>query len=53
MDKKMISKEQIENTILEIQGQYLMDSTPWVIGYSGGKDSTAVVQLSFGKRARA
>src|SRR4029078_8590176 len=23
---------------------YLADSRPWVIGYSGGKDSTAVVQ---------
>jgi DNA sulfur modification protein DndC len=48
----MISKEQIEATILEIQGQYLMDSTPWVIGYSGGKDSTAVVQLIFQALAR-
>ena len=24
---------------------YLADSTPWVIGYSGGKDSSAVLQL--------
>ncbi len=24
---------------------YTMDSIPWVIGYSGGKDSTAVLQL--------
>ena len=29
----------------EIRGLYLADDTPWVIGYSGGKDSTAVAQL--------
>ncbi|MGF7071697.1 DNA sulfur modification protein DndC [Priestia megaterium] len=31
----------------EIQKVYLNDNRPWVIGYSGGKDSTAVVQLVF------
>ena len=29
----------------EITDLYLSDSTPWVVGYSGGKDSTAVLQL--------
>lgn len=29
----------------EICSLYLADDTPWVIGYSGGKDSTAVTQL--------
>lgn len=29
----------------EISELYLADDTPWVIGYSGGKDSTAVTQL--------
>ena len=29
----------------EIQALYLSDSLPWVIGYSGGKDSTASLQL--------
>lgn len=33
--------------INEIQEQYLADSTPWVIAFSGGKDSTAVLQLIF------
>lgn len=28
-----------------VQELYVADSTPWVIGYSGGKDSSAVVQL--------
>lgn len=31
----------------EIKVQYLADSMPWVIGFSGGKDSTAVLQLIF------
>ncbi|GAC1611421.1 MAG: DNA phosphorothioation system sulfurtransferase DndC [Aquirhabdus sp.] len=29
----------------EIQQLYLSDSMPWVVGYSGGKDSTASLQL--------
>lgn len=29
----------------EIRHLYLWDQTPWVIGYSGGKDSSAVLQL--------
>jgi len=29
----------------EIQVLYAMDEVPWIIGYSGGKDSTACVQL--------
>ena len=31
----------------EIRTLYLSDDTPWVIGYSGGKDSTAVTQLTW------
>lgn len=29
----------------EIQERYRADSWPWILGYSGGKDSTALVQL--------
>ncbi|QLG62014.1 DNA phosphorothioation system sulfurtransferase DndC [Halorarum salinum] len=29
----------------EIQDTYLADNRPWVIGYSGGKDSTTALQL--------
>lgn len=29
----------------EIKDQYLHDTRPWIIGFSGGKDSTAVLQL--------
>ena len=31
--------------IKEIQALYLEDTLPWVVGYSGGKDSTASLQL--------
>ncbi|WP_077622438.1 DNA phosphorothioation system sulfurtransferase DndC [Sediminibacillus massiliensis] len=31
----------------EIKEVYLNDERPWVLGYSGGKDSTVVVQLVF------
>lgn len=38
-------KGTIDSLIAEIQEIYLSDDIPWVIGYSGGKDSTAVLQL--------
>ena len=37
--------EDIQSLTVEIQELYCSDEIPWVIGYSGGKDSTAVVQL--------
>ncbi len=37
--------EDIELLTQEVQELYCLDDIPWVIGYSGGKDSTAVVQL--------
>lgn len=40
-----ISKEEIENLKDTIRALYLADDIPWVIGYSGGKDSTATLQL--------
>jgi DNA sulfur modification protein DndC len=38
-------KRTVDALIEEIQELYLSDSTPWVVGYSGGKDSTATLQL--------
>ncbi|MFB8787605.1 MAG: DNA phosphorothioation system sulfurtransferase DndC [Potamolinea sp.] len=37
--------EDIEALSTEIKELYCLDPIPWVIGYSGGKDSTAVLQL--------
>lgn len=36
-----------EELIKEIQYVYLSDERPWIIGYSGGKDSTTVVELVY------
>jgi len=35
----------------EIRDQYLADDKPWVVCYSGGKDSTALLQLIFNSLA--
>ena len=40
-----LSKESIDKLKNIIKDLYTLDSIPWVIGYSGGKDSTAVLQL--------
>lgn len=40
-----LTKNDIRNVIETIKGLYLEDMIPWICGYSGGKDSTAVVQL--------
>lgn len=34
-----------EQIVAEIRDLYLSDSIPWIVGYSGGKDSTASLQL--------
>lgn len=40
-------KPLVEGLLDEIEYVYLSDSRPWVIGYSGGKDSTLVVHLVY------
>lgn len=40
-----LTKADIRSVIETIKGLYLEDMIPWICGYSGGKDSTAVVQL--------
>lgn len=40
-----ITKEVIDGLKETIRNLYLADDIPWVIGYSGGKDSTATLQL--------
>ena len=46
-ENKITFQERVESRIQRIQQLYLADSSPWVIGYSGGKYSTAVVQLAW------
>lgn len=38
-------KDTIAALVKEVQELYLSDHIPWVVGYSGGKDSTAILQL--------
>jgi DNA sulfur modification protein DndC len=43
--EKKITKEHLSELQNEIRRIYLNDSRPWVIGYSGGKDSSCILQL--------
>ena len=38
-------KDSIEALKEEIREMYAVDDVPWIVGYSGGKDSTATLQL--------
>jgi DNA sulfur modification protein DndC len=38
-------RSSVDCLIEQIQAIYLADRIPWVVGYSGGKDSTATLQL--------
>lgn len=41
----MITRQEIEELYEVVRELYLADEIPWVLGYSGGKDSTATLQL--------
>ena len=43
--KVTLTKEKLHSLYQVIAALYENDERPWVIGYSGGKDSTAVLQL--------
>src|ERR1700677_4550290 len=45
--RRLPTSVQLAETIPRIIAAYKSDSEPWVVGYSGGKDSTAVVKLVF------
>lgn len=40
-----LNKKDINDITKMIQELYLEDNIPWICGYSGGKDSSAIVQL--------
>jgi DNA sulfur modification protein DndC len=44
---RLPNRIQVLHAISRITTAYLSDPEPWVVGYSGGKDSTAVVKLIF------
>lgn len=47
MVNSFFNENTLEELIEEIQYVYQSDKRPWVIGYSGGKDSTTVVELVY------
>src|SRR4029077_17129168 len=44
---RLPNRSSVLAAISRITTAYLRDPEPWVVGYSGGKDSTAVVKLIF------
>ncbi len=47
LDDMVIADRPVQALIDEIMGLYLEDTKPWIIGFSGGKDSTAVLSLIY------
>ena len=45
MSESIFEKRTITDIHEEIRKVYLSDNRPWIIGFSGGKDSTCLVQL--------
>ncbi len=45
IETSVFSYRNLEDIQTEIRKTYLADNRPWVIGYSGGKDSTTTLQL--------
>ena len=45
--KELDFDEKLINSVAEIKQLYKEDPIPWIVGYSGGKDSSAVVQCVF------
>lgn len=46
-ESEFFSGRKLSEFITDVQQLYLSDGRPWVIGYSGGKDSSAVVSLVY------
>lgn len=45
MTKSVFESRTLEEVYCEIREVYLADNRPWILGFSGGKDSTCMVQL--------
>ena len=42
-----IANRKLSDVVKEIQQLYLSDKRPWIIGFSGGKDSTTILSLVY------
>jgi DNA sulfur modification protein DndC len=47
IDDLTIADRKLSDVIEEIQKLYLSDQRPWIIGFSGGKDSTTILSLVY------
>ena len=47
IDDLVIADEKLTDLIKEIADQYLKNDRAWVVGFSGGKDSTVILSLIF------
>lgn len=47
INKENFANNKLSHFIADVQRVYLSDKRPWVIGYSGGKDSSAVMSLVY------
>ncbi|MEL4250543.1 DNA phosphorothioation system sulfurtransferase DndC [Shewanella xiamenensis] len=47
INKENFASNKLSYFIADVQRVYLSDKRPWVIGYSGGKDSSAVMSLVY------
>ena len=45
MNESIFEKRTLSDIHDEIRKLYQSDNRPWIIGFSGGKDSTCLVQL--------
>ncbi len=52
MSNSFFVENTIDDILDEMETVYLHDNKPWIVGYSGGKDSTAVCQLVFNMMLR-
>ncbi|MEE4078456.1 DNA phosphorothioation system sulfurtransferase DndC [Pseudomonas viridiflava] len=47
INSEIIAGRPLAEYVAEVQRIYCLDNRPWIIGYSGGKDSTAVTTLIY------
>lgn len=47
MINSYFSENTLQDLLDEIRYVYMSDERPWIIGYSGGKDSTVVTHLVY------
>lgn len=52
MSKSLLSKADFDKITKTIQEVYQNDNRPWILGFSGGKDSTCMVQLVWNALSR-